>query len=147
VFFTADFSSRLRGNGPLKELKLDREHVLEVVALLISSSYYLVLLAKNNLAVYDTFILGGIFIGYLEILRRMPTQNAEEKEELLAPPRALVDIASPKWRGFAIVGIFVLGGCVMGFVADPFVDAMKSVAATFGISTFFFVQWVAPFLS
>src|SRR5438094_357580 len=88
-----------------------------VIAAALLSSYYLVLIAKRTLALYDTVILGGIFFFYLAVLQRMPAQAEEEKDELLAPPRALVDIRSGTWRAAAIVGIFVLGGCVMGFVA------------------------------
>jgi cation:H+ antiporter len=147
IFFTTDISSRLKGQGPIQHVALERSNIVEVLALALSSSYYLVIIAKQTLALYDTVILGGIFIAYLMLLQRMPAQEEEEKEELLAPPRALVEIKSGHARAAAIIAIFVLGGLVMGFVADPFVESMKSLATSLGVSTFTFVQWIAPLLS
>ncbi|HJZ85692.1 MAG TPA: hypothetical protein VKN99_11010 [Polyangia bacterium] len=147
IFFTTDVSSRMRGSGGIRHVALARENIVEVLALALSSSYYLVIIAKRTLAVYDTVILGGIFVLYLALLQRMPTEGEEQKQELLAPPRALVDIRSGRRRAVAILGIFTLGGCVMGFVADPFVESMKGLAVSVGVSTFAFVQWVAPLLS
>jgi cation:H+ antiporter len=147
IFFTTDVSSRLKGKGAISHVALAKENVVEVLALAISSSYYLVIIWKQTLAVYDTVILGGIFIGYLMLLERLPAEEEEEKDELLAPPRALVNIRSGRARAAAIISIFVLGGGVMGFVADPFVESMKTLAIAFGISTFTFVQWIAPLLS
>src|SRR5205823_11287407 len=90
ILFTTDVSSRLRGRGGIQHVALARENIVEVLALALSSSYYLVIIAKRTLAIYDTFILGGIFIGYLALLQKMPAEASEEKEELMAPPRALV---------------------------------------------------------
>ena len=147
IFFTTDIFSRLKGKGRIEHVQLEPANIIEVLALALSSSYYLVIMAKKSLAIYDTVILGGIFAGYLMLLQRLPAEEEEEKEELLAPPRALVDIRNGKVRAAAIIGIFVLGGGVMGFVADPFVESMKSIAIMAGISTFTFVQWIAPLLS
>ena len=50
-------------------------------------------------------------------------------------------------RGAAIAGLFVGGGLILYYVIHPFVDSLKSLALTAGISEFVFIQWVAPFLS
>jgi cation:H+ antiporter len=36
---------------------------------------------------------------------------------------------------------------ILYFSAHPFLDSMLALAGAFGVSTFVFVQWVAPFLS
>ena len=59
IFFTTDVSSRLRGRGGIRHVALARENIVEVLALALSSSYYLIIIAKQSLAIYDTFILGG----------------------------------------------------------------------------------------
>jgi cation:H+ antiporter len=46
-----------------------------------------------------------------------------------------------------IGGILLLAGATMVLIANPFVDSMKNVAGSFGIREFYFVQWVAPFLT
>jgi cation:H+ antiporter len=147
IFFTTDISSRLSGKGPISHVALEKANIIEILALALSSSYYLVIIAKRTLAIYDTVILGGIFVAYLLLLQRMPAEAEEQKEGLLLPPRVLVEIRSGHRRAAAIIGIFVLGGLVMGFVADPFVESMKALAVGLGVSTFTFVQWIAPLLS
>ncbi len=47
----------------------------------------------------------------------------------------------------AIIGLFVIGGVMLYFVAHPFYEAMLATALALGVSQFVFVQWVAPFLS
>lgn len=47
----------------------------------------------------------------------------------------------------AIAGLFLGGGLILYFVVHPFVESLRALAFTIGISEFFFVQWVAPFLS
>src|SRR5437773_9852650 len=50
-------------------------------------------------------------------------------------------------RMSAILGLFLAGGVILFFAAHPFLDSMLAIAGTLGVSTFVFVQWVAPFLS
>jgi cation:H+ antiporter len=47
----------------------------------------------------------------------------------------------------AIVGLFVVGGGLIYFTAEPFLGSLLGVSAALGIPTFVFVQWVAPFVS
>jgi len=50
--------------------------------------------------------------------------------------------------GFGCVGaLFLAGGAGIYFCAHPFLDSLKAIAVGAGISTFVFVQWVAPFVS
>src|ERR1700752_3937236 len=53
----------------------------------------------------------------------------------------------PSARNSAIVGLFLVGGVALYFTAGPFLESLKGLAAALGLSTFVFVQWVAPFLS
>jgi len=54
----------------------------------------------------------------------------------------------PGWRQKAAIGaLFAVGGGLLYVTAHPFLESMIAVAATLGISQFFLVQWVAPFLS
>jgi hypothetical protein len=46
-----------------------------------------------------------------------------------------------------ITGLFVGGGLILYFAAHPFLESLKAIAVGLGLSTFVFVQWVAPFLS
>ncbi|GEJ56696.1 hypothetical protein [Anaeromyxobacter diazotrophicus] len=147
IFFVTDFFHRRKHGRPLDALRLRPEHVIEVVALLAASSWYLVVLWRGHLTLLDSAVLGGAFVLYLFVLSRMPSEEEEEKEELLAPPRLLVELRPRLLRGAALLGLFALGGVVMWGVAHPFLESMKEVAVALGVSQFAFVQWVAPFLT
>jgi cation:H+ antiporter len=147
VFLVTDFYHRRRLGRPLDAIHLRPEHAVEIVALLFASSWYLVILARGHLALVDSAVLGGAFVAYLWLLNRLPAEDEEEKEELLAPSRLLVEL-TPRWlRRGALLALFALGGVVMWAVARPFLDAMETVALAVGVSQFAFVQWVAPFLT
>jgi cation:H+ antiporter len=147
IFFVTDFYHRRRLGRPLDAIHLPPSHAIEIVALLFASSWYLVLLVRGELTLADAAVLGGAFVAYLWLLNRLPAEDEEEKEELLAPPRLLVEL-DPRWlRRGAMLGVFALGGVVMWAVAHPFLVAMEQVAVALGVSQFAFVQWVAPFLT
>jgi cation:H+ antiporter len=87
-----------------------------------------------------------MYLGYLYVLNRVPPRDKEEAEELGWVPRKAMGLR-PGLRGAAITGLFVGGGVILYHVTHPFVDSLKALALTVGISEFVFIQWVAPFLS
>lgn len=146
IYATAAFFNRRRTKQPLRELTLEREHAVEVVSLAAPILYFFVILIKGSLSVYDSVILIVIYFVYLYILQRIPPQSEEKVEELEYVPRKIMT-SSRGTRNTAIIGLFLGGGLVMYFVAEPFLHSMLVLAVSAGISQFVFVQWVAPFLS
>ena len=146
IFFTADISSRIKNKKKISSIALHPENIVEVVALFIASLYFVIVLLKRTLQIYDGIFLGAAFVGYLLVLKTLPEEEAEKKEDLLTMPRYLVSIQVRK-RAVLLIAIFMVGGATMWAVADPFLVSAKEVAAAAGISAFVFVQWVAPFLS
>jgi len=67
-FIYAVAAMSARGKEWPREIRLRRENILEVTALLASSSYYLVILAKGTLASYDAIVLFGLFVLYFVAL-------------------------------------------------------------------------------
>ncbi|MFM2152189.1 MAG: hypothetical protein RL199_624 [Pseudomonadota bacterium] len=147
IYFTADVSSRLRHGRGVGDLRLRRENVLELLSLLLASSYYLKLLATGVLTVFDGLLLSAMYIVYMWVLSRLPEEETESKEDLLAPPRYIVELPSPRTAKALLLGLFFVGAGVMAFVAEPFVESLKHVAVSAGIAEFTFIQWMAPFLS
>jgi cation:H+ antiporter len=147
IFITADVYSRIRNGKKIDVIHLRPENIVEVLALFISSLYFIVVLLKRDLQIYDGLFLGAVFVFYMYILRVLPEEEEEKKEDLLAMPRAIVSVADGRKRGYIILALFLVGGAAMWAVADPFLNSMKEVSAALGISAFVFVQWVAPFLS
>ena len=147
IYFTADVSSRLRHGRGAGEVRLRRENVLELLSLLVASSYYLKLLITGALTVFDGLLLTALYVAYMWLLSRLPEEEVESKEDLLAPPRFIVELPNPAMAKGLLLGLFVVGAGVMALVAEPFVDSLKHVALSAGIAEFTFIQWMAPFLS
>jgi cation:H+ antiporter len=148
IYAVAAWSSRRRRGKPLGRIALADDHAVEVVGLLPPLSYFVVVWWKGNLSLVDSAFLIGTYVVYLVVLLRMPAreETVEEAEEIPAVSRWALSFAGWK-RGAAVGGLFVAGGAIIFLVAEPFLASMMALAATFGISQFVFIQWVAPFVS
>ena len=129
-------------------VKLDSEHSVEVFGLLLPIVYFTFIWWKGSLALWDAFPLAACYFVYLFVLWKIPPREQEEEalEDLGVVPRKVLAM-QPKPRGVSILLLFVVGGAILYFSAHPFLDSMLAIAASLGVSTFVFVQWVAPFLS
>ncbi len=140
--------SRRGGGRRLPEVALDDEHAIEVMGLLLPVLYFFVVWWKASLSLLDGALLTTMYVVYLFLLWRVPPRERtdESLEDVGAVPRAVL-----QWQGVrritAIIGLFAGGGLLLYFVAHPFVESLRALAFTIGVSEFFFVQWVAPFLS
>ncbi|HUI30820.1 MAG TPA: hypothetical protein VLX91_11425 [Candidatus Acidoferrales bacterium] len=146
IFVASNIYSRIRHKKGSQAIHLRPENIVEVIALFMASLYFVVVLLKRTLQIYDGIFLGVLYVSYLFILRFLPEEEEEKKEDLLSMPRYLVSIREGK-RGLLLIALFLIGGGTMWAVADPFLMSTKEVATAAGISVFLFVQWVAPFLS
>jgi cation:H+ antiporter len=146
IYATAAVFHRKRRGRPLFEIRLADEHCVEVVGLLAAMVYAAVICAKSSLTVVDAAILIAIYVAYLMVLSRMPSEEAENIEDLELVPRTIVT-APKNMRVAAIAGLFLGGGALIYFTAEPFLASLLAVSATLGVPNFIFVQWVAPFVS
>jgi cation:H+ antiporter len=147
VYFTAAFF-RKKGKGErrLVNIRLEGEHAVEVMGLLPPLAYFLVILAKGTLSLFDSVILIAMYLAYLWVLARIPPQDQEKLEDAAPVPRMILKM-KPVPRDLSIAALFLIGGFWLYFVAHPFLYSMLALAAILGVSNFVFVQWVAPFLS
>ena len=145
-FVAAAFGWKKRGG--FVKLELDREHSVEVFGLLLPILYFMFIWWKGSLTVWDAIPLTFFYVLYLWILWGIPPQEETEEtmEELGAVPRKILEL-QPRMRNAAIWALFLVGGIILFFSAHPFLNSMLALASTMGVSTFVFVQWVAPFLS
>jgi cation:H+ antiporter len=129
-------------------IQLEDEHSVEIFALLLPIAYFTFIWWKGSLTLWDAFPLTACYVAYLWVLWKVPPREAEEEalEDLGVIPRKAL-MLPPMQRNIAIISLFVFGGALLYFSAHPFLNSMLALAATFGVTTFVFVQWVAPFLS
>ncbi len=146
IYATAAFFHRRRHGRPLGEIRLRPEQSVEVVGLLASMAWIAVVVWKRSLNLWDAAILIMVYAVYLGLLQRMPSEDAESIDELETVPRAIV--TAPKGARIAtITGLFLVGGGLIYFTAEPFLASLLALSAVVGIPNFVFVQWVAPFVS
>ncbi len=146
IFFTAFIFHRIKTGKNLKEIELEKEHSVEVLALLPPIVYFGVIFLKGTFNVIDSMVLIILYSAYLYSLNKVPPKEAEGIDELEPIPRSILR-RRPLFRNSIIIGLFLSGGLILLFVAKPFLQSMLGLALTLGVSQFVFVQWVAPFLS
>ena len=140
-------SRRARGEARFwRPIELDAEHAVEVVGLTPALLYFAYIVWKGSLGLLDAGVLLLMYVTYLVILQRIPPKEHEEIEDTGIVPKVVLGLRSP-WRAIAVIALFVIGGVMLYFTAQPFLGSMIGLATTLGVSQFVFVQWVAPFLS
>ena len=153
IMFTLMIQKRRNGFASTTSIKLRKEHSIELIFMLGSSLYYVLVIIRGEISLLDSAILGTTFVGYMWLLFRLPASSDEPEEVLEGPSQALVEIRPTSRRATAIVGLFVFTGLTFVFVTDSFVESIRSIADTFLIgllgsgAVFFSIQWIAPFLS
>jgi cation:H+ antiporter len=146
IYFTAAMFYRFRAKKPLNRIVLHQAHSVEVVGLGVPLLYAAFIWWKGSLAPTDAGVLIAIYVAYLMVLSRMPAEDAEGIEDLELIPRKIVT-APRKVRILLIAALFAGGGLLIFFSAEPFAGSLLAVATMLGVSSFVFVQWVAPFVS
>ncbi len=149
ILFTAIVQRRRSGLNGGGVIALRREQSVEIAFMLTATAFYAIIWLRGALDLVDTCVLLAIFIVYMTILSRLPSEKEDPEEVLDAPPMAIVRLRGRRTRIGAIVGLFLLSGLVFVFISQPFVDSINTIAvALFGAGAgFFFIQWIAPFLS
>ena len=149
VYFVAAYFARRTGKRETWiAIEFDDEHSLEVMGLLPPLAWFAVIWWKGSLGLWDAGVLTLCYVAYLIALLRVPPRegDVEEMEDLPAVSRWALR-QGPGRRGWAIAGIFVVGGLLLVVSAHAFVESMLALAIAAGVAPFVFVQWVAPFLS
>jgi cation:H+ antiporter len=146
IYLTASIVYRKEHGGPLKYIKLDPHHSVEVIALFPPLAYAVFIWWKGNLHFYDGCVLILIYAAYLVVLTRLPAMEKETIEDLSVVPRSIV--LAPKFRRVAgIFTCFAVGGIMIYLTAEPFLGSIMAVATAIGIPTFVVIQWFAPVIS
>jgi len=149
IYFVFAAASRRRGarrSIGLPPIKLEPEHAIEVMGLVPPLLYFALVLWRQRLGWIDAAVLVALYLAYLWVLMRNPPREVEAITD--APLVSRWAHGQRGWRQKAAIGgLFGVGGALLYVTAHPFLNSMIALAAVVGISQFFLVQWVAPFLS
>jgi len=145
-FTTVFFRRRSSKEKRFLNIKLEGEHSVEVLGLLPPILYFLIIVLKGTLSLFDSVILFFMYVGYLYILRKIPPQDQEKIGDAGKIPRMILKLR-PGLRNLSIGLLFLLGGVWLYLVAKPFLHSMLALATLLRVSQFVFIQWVSPFLS
>ncbi|NMC00175.1 MAG: hypothetical protein GYA35_07840 [Thermoanaerobaculaceae bacterium] len=72
IFFTTFFFYFKRHKKFLKEIKLEDEHSVEVMGLLLPQMYFVFIIVKGTLNILDGIFLFAIYFLYISILQKIP---------------------------------------------------------------------------
>jgi cation:H+ antiporter len=144
IYFSAATSYRRTHKQPMRRIRLENQQSVQVFALLAGIGYQAIVWWKGSLTVLDSGVLLAIYGGFLWIMRRLPPEKAEE--EVRGVPGAIIRAAVPA-RLTAILGLFLVGGAAVFLVADPFLRSIFGLATLLGVSSYQFIQWIAPLVS
>lgn len=147
IFFVHFFFKGFKQKKWVQKIQLSSEDSLSVLFLFISVLYFIYIWAKGGLSCWDSVWLIGIYGTYLYILTQLPAHEVEEEEEDLPWLAAKVVTLEKGPRITATAVLFIAGGFALYFSVHPFIDTLQKWSVSLGVSTFVFVQWVAPFLS
>lgn len=147
IFFVHFFFQGIKNRRVIKEIKLEDSDSYGVLFLFISVLYFIIVLAKASLTCVDAAFLILIYLAYLWMISRMPLPEAAESEEDLPWIGKKIVHLQKGPQIIATTSLFVLGGLALYFSVHPFITTLQKWSVSLGISTFVFIQWVAPFLS
>jgi cation:H+ antiporter len=146
IFFVHFFFQGYKKRRFIKQLVLEDEDSLGILFLMFAVLYFVVILFKRQLTCWDSVILALLYFTYLGLSLRFPVKSEEGVDDLPWVGKKIVKL--PKTlRIYAVLALFVLGGLGLQLSVHPFISTLQTWSVSLGISTFVFIQWVAPFLS
>ncbi|HRC62720.1 MAG: hypothetical protein K1X87_08605 [Dehalococcoidia bacterium] len=123
-------------------MALEHGHAIEIATLAVATLYSFTIPLKGEIALYDTAILGALFVGYVYVIARAPT----EEPELIGPARTIGMLPTYQRRGSIVLLLLYAAGAIFAS-AEPFADGLVHTGVQLGIDEFLLVQWLAPLAS
>jgi cation:H+ antiporter len=128
-------------------IQLDPFHSVEVVSVFPAVVYFFFIVYRGRLDLLDSIVLLSFYALYMGLLLKMPPEHEAESIHELPLVSRLVLRQRKGWQVLGVLAIFLAGGAALYLCVHPFIASMQAVAVLVGIQGYFFIQWVAPFLS
>lgn len=146
VYFIRAWKQR-KNKSVEPSIVLDPFHSVEIVSLFPPTIYFFFIVYRGRLDLLDSVVLLGFYFMYMFLLLKMPPEEEDESVDELPLVSRLVLRRGRIGRVAGVVAIFLGGGLILYLCVHPFVNSLQSLAALVGISGYFFIQWIAPFMS
>ena len=130
-----------------KAISLDPFHSVEIVSLFPPTIYFFFIVYRGRLDLLDSVVLLGFYVMYMWLLLKMPPEKEDESVEELPLVARVVLKRGRIGRVIGVVSIFVGGGLILYLCVHPFLDSLRVLSLMAGIQGYFFIQWIAPFMS
>lgn len=130
-----------------KAITLDPFHSVEIVSLFPPTIYFFFIVYRGRLDLLDSVVLLGFYFMYMWLLLKMPPEEEGESVHELPWVSRIVMRRGRIGRILGVGAVFFVGGAVLYLCVHPFVNSLQALAGMLGISGYFFIQWVAPFMS
>ncbi|WP_077923944.1 sodium:proton exchanger [Spirosoma sp. 209] len=129
-----------------RAIDLQPANGLEIGFLLGASLYAFIILLRDQIGLWDTLILVGLFGSYLWRVSHTPKAQEAEEDEEPGPAAALSRL--PKAQQWGIIGLLtaVASGVIL-VCAEPFAESIVRAGRQVGIDEFLLIQWLAPLAS
>lgn len=126
-----------------RQVVLDRSRCIELLHLVLATTYSFMIPLKGTLSVLDSAVLLAIFVSYM-----ISASKAKVVEpELDGGVGELLMQLQPNLRRSATIAMFVYAGLGIYLSAEPFAEGLLATGRTFAIEEFLLVQWLAPLAS
>lgn len=146
IYAVAAFYHRRMHRAKLRYIELRQEVVIEALILLLPSCVFIAIMIKGYFSMFDAIVLAAVFFIYLFLLQRLPPEGKECEDDMVPPCKRVVRMSQNRAKLF-IAFLMLAGLLAIVLSAKPFVRSLETIATSLGVSAFFFIQWVAPFLS
>jgi len=146
VYFIRAWMQR-KNKSAEKAISLDPFHSVEIVSLFPPTIYFFFIVYRGRLDLLDSVVLLGFYAMYMWLLLKMPPEKEDESVEELPLVSRLVLKRGKVGRVFGVGAIFLGGGLILYLCVHPFLDSLRALSLIAGIQGYFFIQWIAPFMS
>ena len=149
IFFVAYFAARARRRA-FSAIEIPPTLASDVAFLAAATVYAVVIVAKGTLGLFDSVVLTALYVGYIvRALRSGGIVDDDDDDDAEGEPGLVGKLQRlpGRQRAAAILAFLAFGAFVIGFGAEPFIAGLIASADAMGVSEFFLIQWVAPFLA
>jgi cation:H+ antiporter len=125
-----------------RSVRMGPDRRLELAFLGMATAYAFVVPIKGSLAWYDGIVFLSLYVWYILLAARRPTEDAEA----IGPAALIIRLPRVK-RRLATAGLFLFAAGTILANAEAFCEGLVATGKLVGINEFLLVQWLAPIAS